>query len=270
MGSALPAALPEPWGEPQGSELTQLLAATGRGPALRTMVAAVGQEGGLVGQQWAPGRGSRAGRGRVPEGLREPSLKPQGAAPACEGGGEEAQCLVDPQEDLHACRATFPACGISRAARLTARRMCGAASPWSCGPADCMVCLPTRTPLPRLGEASQLSLILTPMQPWGSSLGWLTTCKHHKETHSEICCISASPGDVPSGAGEPGQGRTPGQVDEAEPNGSCVAASRGTWPQRCVIGVGHQVWLKTVWSKAGFGVLLALWSEAPISFPSSP
>ncbi|XP_073077619.1 coiled-coil domain-containing protein 187 isoform X2 [Manis javanica] len=43
---------------------------------------------------------------------------------------------------------------------------------------------------------------------------------------------AASPGDVPSGAGEPGQGRTPGQVDEAEPNGSCVAASRGTWPQR--------------------------------------
>lgn len=50
VGAALPVALPEPWGEPQGSELTQLLAATGRGPALKTMVAAVGQEGGLVGQ----------------------------------------------------------------------------------------------------------------------------------------------------------------------------------------------------------------------------
>ncbi|XP_037653231.1 coiled-coil domain-containing protein 187 isoform X3 [Choloepus didactylus] len=42
---------------------------------------------------------------------------------------------------------------------------------------------------------------------------------------------ATSPGDIPSGAGKPGQDRITGQEDGAEPDGG-HGAGRGTWPQR--------------------------------------
>ena len=100
-----------------------------------------------------------------------------------------------------------------------------------------------------------------PARPQVSSLGDQPLANVLKKHTGGTCSVSASPGQVPSGAGEPRQGGAPGREDGAGPDGG--AAGRGTWPQRCGVRLGHQVWLRALEPEAGSGVLLALCPPHP-------
>lgn len=70
--------------------------------------------------------------------------------------------------------------------------------------------------------------------------------------------FSALRSDVPSGQGQPGQGGTVSQADEAQTDGGGEVACRGAWLPRYVNCLGLQVWLSAlglaggwIWGPAG-------------------
>lgn len=85
------------------------------------------------------------------------------------------------------------------------------------------LCIPStlqeHTCAPQLSRKGLLS------QTPGNDLDVANMVKKHRDgTH----CILASPGDVPTGVGKPGQGGTPGQADGAELDSGLGATGRGT------------------------------------------
>lgn len=86
-------------------------------------------------------------------------------------------------------------------------------------------------------------------------------CPRARATPKHPECISASPGNVPSGAGQPGQGGTPGQGQGAEltPRG-CRLGNLTTEGRRLS---GSPVCLRAPGPEAGSGVRAALYLPQP-------
>lgn len=168
------------------------------------------------------------------------------SCPASKGGGRHGHSLRSP-EPAATSQDLPPGCS---------RRHLQARKPSAPGTHLCLVTLLRKAASPN-PQAAQCS-------PRSGPSDANIIKKHAAGT----CSLSASWSDVPSGSSQPGQGGTPGQADEAEPDGGRGAACKRTWLQRYVNCLGHQVWSRALGPEAGFGVLLALCSVAHTSFPS--